>query len=209
MKKLLVITILSTILICVSNILSFYLFNYPDDEKVLKIIKYYTDWQELAVIYFSIFSISILLSLFLFKKQKFAKKFYISIICFNIILFIFISVKGVNSFIENKKYLEETITQFRKDAEKDIEIDNVKCFSQGLMLPPQSEIDAKIQKNIEIIRKKYGLNHKNLGCTISPILTKAQEEYKKITDVYLEKRNGKNWKIKMKKEIDSINKNSR
>jgi hypothetical protein len=209
MKKLLFITILSTILVCIINIFSFYLFNYPDDTEIWEIIKYYTEWKELIVVYFLIFSFSILLSLFLFKKQKFTKKFYFFIICFNIILFVFISVKGVNSLIENKKYLEQTITEFRKDAEKDIKIDNVKCFSQGLMLPPKSDIDAKIQSDIEIIQKKYGLNHKNLGCTISPILTKAQEEYKKITDVYLEKRNGKNWKIKMRKQIDSINKNSR
>ena len=209
MKKLLFITILTTFAVCLINIFSFYLFNYPDKTDIWKIIKYYTEWKELIFIYSLVISFTILVSLFLFKEHKFIKKFYIFIIGFNIILFIFIIVKGLNSLIENKKHLEEVVTEFRKNAEKDIKIDNVKYFSQGFMLPPKSIIDAKNQSNIETIRKKYGLNHKNLGCTISPILMRAQEEYKKITDAYLEKRNGKNWEIKMRKKIDSINKNSR
>ena len=209
MKKLLFITILSTILVCLINIFSFYLFNYPDKTDIWKIIKYYTEWKELIFIYSLVFSVTILLSLFLFKEHKFIKKFYVFIIGFNAILLIFISVKGLNSLIENKKNLIKTITEFRQNAEKDIKIDNVKYFSQGLMLPPKSEIDAKNQSNIETIRKRYGLNQKNLGCTISPILTRAQEEYKKITVAYLEKRNVKNWEIKMRIQIDSINKNSR
>ena len=103
MKKLLFITILSTILVCLINIFSFYLFNYPDKTDIWKIIKYYTEWKELIFIYSLVFSVTILLSLFLFKEHKFITKFYVFIIGFNAILFIFISVKGLNSLIENKK----------------------------------------------------------------------------------------------------------
>ena len=209
MKKLLLTAILSTILVFLINVLSFYLFNYPDDSEILRVLKYYTKWEELIFIYLAILIISAILSLFLFRKHLFIKKFYISIICFNIILIVIFCVNGIKSYIENKRYLEETLIEFRKNAKNDIKIDKVKYFSQGLLLPPKSEIDAEMHNKIKRIYNKYGLNHKNLGCTISPILTKAQDEYKKITDIYLEKRNGKNWKIRMKKKIDSINKNSR
>jgi hypothetical protein len=205
MKKLLYLTILTTILIYLINVFSFYLFNYPDDSEILTVISYYSQWRELLVVYFLILSISILLSLFLFKRHKFLKKFYISIICLNIILFIFISIKAINSFIENKKYLDEIVTEFRQNAENDIKNDNVKYFSQGLLIPPRSKKDSKKADKANKFLKKYGLNHKSLGCIISPHLTKAQEEYKKITDVYLEKRNGKNWRNRMRKQIDSIN----
>ena len=71
-------------------------------------------------------------------------------------------------------------------------------------------------KNQEVIKVKtdsilkiYGISVKNLGCTIMPELTKATEEYAKITEVYLTKRNGKGWRIKMENEIQKINKNYR
>ena len=103
----------------------------------------------------------------------------------------------------------DLIAEFRKDAEKDIKDDNVKIFGQGLPLPPKTEKDEERQNQIEKVWKKYGLHKKNLGCIISDEFTKAQEEYVKITDVYLEKRNGKGWRLEMKHQIDSINKNYR
>ena len=42
-----------------------------------------------------------------------------------------------------------------------------------------------------------------------PELTKATEEYEKITETYLTKRNGKGWRIKMENEIRKVNKNYR
>lgn len=209
MKKLLVSTILTTILIWTITVFSYYLINYPDDLEILKILKDDVEWKPFLIMYFSIILISILFSLVLFKKQVFIKKFYISIIGFNIIGTIIISTIGINGFIENKIFFDELLTEFRQNAENDIKNDNVKYFSQGLLLPPKSEKDVKIAEDVEKILKKYGLNHKHLGCTIYPQLTKAQEEYRKITDVYLEKRNGKNWRNRMRKQIDSINKSNR
>ncbi len=209
MKKLLIITIFSTILLWIINIFVYYLFDYPNELDILKIIRNNVEWKPLLLIYLALIFISIVASLLFYKHITFVNKFYKIMISFNIIGMIIMSIYGINRFVENKNSFDEILTDFRKDAEKDIKEDNVKIFGQGLPLPPKTEKDAERQKQIEKVRKVYGLSGKNLGCIISYQLTKAQEEYVKITDEYLEKRNGKGWRLKMKNQIDSINKNYR
>lgn len=204
MKKIYALTVLSSILICALNIFSFYLLNYPDDTEILKVITEFVDWKLSLIIFFIFILSSIIISFLLFKKQQLKRKFCISMISLNLIGIIFICVKGMQSFNENKNELNQILNEYRENAENDIKNDNVKYFSQGLMLPPKLEKDAKISENIEKLKQIYGLNHKNLGCIISPKLTLAQEEYEKRTAVYLEKRNGKNWEIKMRKQIDTL-----
>ena len=103
----------------------------------------------------------------------------------------------------------EFIAEFKKDAEIDIKNDDVKTFGFGLPLPPKNEVQKIKKVKTDSILKIYGLKVKNLGCTIMPELTKATEEYTKITEVYLTKRNGKGWRMKMENEIRKINKNYR
>ena len=122
----------------------------------------------------------------------------------NLIGIIFVSSIGINRFIINKKDFEEVIIKFRNDAVIDIKNDNVKYFSQGLFLPPRTESEKLIKNDIKKVFKNYGLNYRSLGCTVMPHVTKAKDEYIRITDIYLNKRNGNGWRIKMKKQIDSI-----
>jgi hypothetical protein len=110
---------------------------------------------------------------------------------------------------KNSKFEEELLAQFKKDAENDIKNDNVKTFGFGLPLPPKNKVQEVEKVKTDSILKSYGLTVKNLGCTIMPELTKASEEYEKITEVYLTKRNGKGWRMKMENEIRKINKNYR
>jgi len=130
-------------------------------------------------------------------------------IIFNIIGMIFMSTNGINRFIQNKNSYDEILTEFRKDAENDIRNDDVKTFSFGLPLPPKNEVQAIEKTKTDSILKIYGLKIKNLGCTIMPELTKASEEYEKITEVYLTNRNGKGWRLKMENEIQKVKKNYR
>lgn len=119
------------------------------------------------------------------------------------------SANGISRFIQNKNSYDEILTEFRKDAENDIRNDDVKTFGFGLPLPPKNKAQAIEKTKTDSILKIYGLKVKNLGCTIMPELTKASEEYKKITEVYLTKRNGKGWRLKMENEIRKVKKNYR
>ena len=114
------------------------------------------------------------------------------------------------------------------NAQHDIEVDSVKYFTTGLpFIGPHyiKSVDDTMSKktldNMEIIfdkidlkqkfrkeiHNKYGLYERNLGCVIDKQISILKKKYEKITNPYLEKRNGKGWREKMKKEIDDINKN--
>ncbi|PIF32003.1 hypothetical protein CLU81_2515 [Flavobacterium sp. 9] len=97
------------------------------------------------------------------------------------------------------------LVEFKNKAYHDIKVDNVKLFGFGLPLPPRDSLEL-LENNKRInIRKKYGLVIKNLGCTVDDKeLDSAVSEYYKITNIYLEERNGKGWKEKMEKELNSI-----
>jgi L-cystine uptake protein TcyP (sodium:dicarboxylate symporter family) len=209
MKKLLIITFLSTVLLWITNIFVYYLLDYPNELEILKIIKENVEWKPLLLIYLALIFISIISSFLFFKNRTFLNKFCRIMITFNIIGMIIMSVIGINRFIENKKYFDEILTEFREKAKNDIKNDDVKTFGFGLPLPPKNKVQAIEKTKTDSILKIYGLKVKNLGCTISIELTKASEEYERITEVYLTKRNGKGWRLKMENEIQKVKKNYR
>lgn len=139
------------------------------------------------------------------------KKLLIILIAFLIcigFIFLFFPFKN-KAKIENEKFANEIISQFRKDAENDIKNDDIKTFGFGFPLPPKNKNQEIVKTKTDSILKIYGISVKNLGCTIMPELTKAKKEYEKITEKYLTKRNGKGWRVKMENEIRKINKNYR
>ena len=129
----------------------------------------------------------------------------------SIILFSAIAIIVYKPFARsnNSEFETELVAQFKEDAESDIKNDDVKTFGFGLPLPPKNKVQEVEKVKTDSILKIYGLTVKNLGCTIMPELTKATEEYEKVTEVYLTKRNGKGWRMKMENEIRKINKNYR
>lgn len=101
----------------------------------------------------------------------------------------------------------EIVIKYRKEAEKDITSDSVKNFSRTFIKLSKKEIEMQ-QKMVEI-QRKYGLHQKSVKTVVSYELKEAEAEYQRIVFPYLEKRNGKGWREKMSKEIDSMLKNYR
>lgn len=113
-------------------------------------------------------------------------------------------INWIHSFYIIYDTQNQLINEFRKEAEIDIRNDDVKILTQGIPLPPKNEFLQAQDDSIQLVRKKYGLTIKNIGCIISPEINAAQDEYNKVTEIYLEKRNGKNWRTKMQDEIGII-----
>ena len=112
---------------------------------------------------------------------------------------------------------DSSFTEILDNANEDIKVDSVKYFTAGLpFIRPVivgskdttfvDSIEIKRQK-LKDIYKKYGLYEMNLGCVIDKQTSIVERKYKKITNPYLEKRNGKGWKEKMNKEIEKLNLN--
>ncbi|WP_264535594.1 hypothetical protein [Flavobacterium sp. N1736] len=97
------------------------------------------------------------------------------------------------------------LAKYENQAYHDIKADSVKTFSFGLVLPPRDSLELLRGNKIVNVYRKYGLFIKNLGCTVgNEELDSAVSKYYKITNIYLEKRNGKRWEEKMKKELNNI-----
>jgi metal-dependent hydrolase (beta-lactamase superfamily II) len=110
---------------------------------------------------------------------------------------------GIYRFYSNKQELDNSIIFYQNEARTDIKNDKVKELVGGLLLPPRNKSEyVKFQKK-DFIRKKYGIVISG-NCIVSESMEILKKEYKKISEPYLEKRNGKNWREKMEKEIDAI-----
>jgi hypothetical protein len=196
MRKLYLIALLSSIAFWLMLIIANLIFsNYYD----LDFIKD-NNWTEVGEIFLAIIILASLGSFFLYRKARLLKKFLISFSVLCSVVTIVLMINWMHSFYIIYETQKQLISEFRKEAEIDIRNDNVKILTQGIpLISNKSQYDS-----IEKIEQKYGLSVKNIGCIIAPEITAAEAEYIKITEVYLEKRNGKNWRIKMQSEIDAI-----
>ena len=200
MKKLYLISFLSflsywLVVVAVSYIISSY---YEID--FLK----QNNWKEDFLFLTATIIFASVTAFFVYRRQPFLKKFLVLFSAFCIILTIIVAIDWAIIISQIKANRDQLVNEFIREAEYDIKNDNVKVFSQGFPIPPKNESLQIQDDSIKKILKKFGLTRENLGCTISPELTKAQEEYQKITEVYLEKRNGKNWRDRMENEIEKV-----
>ena len=104
------------------------------------------------------------------------------------------------------------LTEYENKAIQDIKADSVKIFTYGLPFISPLENERKIQEirkyKLDSVYKNYGLYKQNLGCVIGDKkMDKAIKEYHKITNLYLDKRNGKGWREKMEKDLNSVDVN--
>ena len=83
-------------------------------------------------------------------------------------------------------------------AKRDIRNGNIQLVSYGLPIP-------ELVKESEI-RKKYGFSKSNIGCIVTTDLIRGISKYNDVVESYLNKRNGHNWRLRYKREIDSVRK---
>ncbi len=71
----------------------------------------------------------------------------------------------------------------------DIATDNAKLIYSGWGGQPEE---------IKVLQKKYGFQEYNLGCTVA--LHKSMNQYNDVINQYLDRLNGRNWRITYEKE---------
>jgi glucan phosphoethanolaminetransferase (alkaline phosphatase superfamily) len=194
---------ISTLILWIVNILVYYLFNYPEHFTLTDILTQHVEWKELLLIYGVLFLVAIFFSLIFYKKISFSRKLIRSMILINVLCTFLMLANGLYRFYNNRQELKESVLSFQNEAKEDIKKDKIKEFGGGLLLPPKNKIEYKKFVKVDSIKKNYGLIPVSY-CTISESLEISKEEYRKISEPYLEKRNGKNWREKMRQEIESI-----
>jgi hypothetical protein len=83
-------------------------------------------------------------------------------------------------------------------ARRDIKNVNIQIIFTGL--PMICSRDSEIKA----VRVKYGFKVNHIGCVVSTQEMNGIEVYNNVVEQYLAERNGKNWRIAYKTEVDSL-----
>lgn len=201
-RNLIIINLIVILLVTTVYILGHYFINYPMPFDLWYILKE-CQLQYLLAVFIIIGIVSYLISSLDFKKLSFKGKFLRVFPALNSLILIFLTYTASAAFVKNKKDLSSLEKHYIQEVESDIKKDQIVMRYSGFFIPTY---DDKTANQVNSIYKKYGVVSKNTGCIIDAMDTKAQEKYNELADIYLEKRNGKGWKIKMKKEIDDLKK---
>jgi len=113
-----------------------------------------------------------------------------------ILVSVFILIISASIILWRKYGISSEYNYF--SAKSDIKNGKVRFISYGL--PQITSKDAEI----EMVRKKYGFTGSNMGCVASDEDFRTAEIYNNVVEEYLIKRNGKDWRIKFQKEVDSL-----
>lgn len=202
-KKLAYLNIFIILLLAAMYIGGYYLLNYPMRFSFWYLI------EECQPIYLCVMLaitalIAYLISSIPFKNQFFKNKFIRVFPVLNTMILIFFMYSSTSTFIVTKKEISKAENQYILQAEKDIKNDAVTFrYAGGFSIP---KYDEETIRTIDSIRKKYGIAYENTGCIIDYIDIEAKKKYEETVKPYLEKRNGKDWEIKMEKEIAHLKK---
>lgn len=202
-KKLIIANVAVILLVTGMYIFGYYCINYPMKFDVVYIVKE-CQLQYLPAVFVVTALASYLVSSLDFKKLNFKSKFLSIFPFLNMLALAFFIYIAAEGFIKNKKELTNKENYYIREAEKDIQKDQIVIrYKGGFSLPVY---DQTTTRKIDSIGNKYGITSENTGCVSDPIDIKGQEKYCEVTDSYLEKRNGKGWKERMRKEMDELKK---
>ncbi|KMQ60273.1 hypothetical protein ACM46_18890 [Chryseobacterium angstadtii] len=202
-KKLIAINSAVVLLLAAVYVLGYYVMNYPMRFDLWYLLKECQLQYLIAVLCITALA-SYLISSLDFKKLNFKSKFLSVFPVVNILAVAFFVYIAADGFIKNKRKLTNQENYYIREAKKDIQKDQIMMrYTGGFSV---SGYDQKTLSRIDSVTRKYGIISQNTGCTVDMTDIKAQEKYDEITNPYLEKRNGKGWKERMKKEIDDVKK---
>lgn len=163
-------------------------------------INHFTDYETeyILIILLIIGLLAYLIASVKNKQNNFLHIFFI----LNCLFLAFLVFEGSSEYIKKKKELTLREIEYIEQAKKDIENDRVTYkFAGGLAV---SDYNEETENKIDSIYKNYGVTYFNTGCIVDFMDLKAQKKYQETVKPYLIKRNGKNWELKMKSEIEKI-----
>lgn len=83
-------------------------------------------------------------------------------------------------------------------ANRDIKEGKVRFVTYGLPMPSSKD------EEIDSLAAKYGFGSTEIGCTVTEQEINAIATYNSVIEHYLQKRNGKYWRINYQRQVDSL-----
>ena len=168
---------------------------------VLDVSYFGQDWTDfwkhinftaILIIVTIVIAIGLLLGLFLFRKRKYKERLWLTLP----IAFILFSFADISKTAISYYGLDEEYNYFT--AKRDIKNGKVQILETGLLLPT-SDWDKR-QAAQKITENYFGYKSIYLGC----VVTNGISTYNFIMEDYLDKRNGKEWRLRERQMRDSI-----
>lgn len=98
---------------------------------------------------------------------------------------------------DKRSEFKKILSEIKQQAARDIQAGTIRYISYGL-----PHIDSNYMKR-DSIMAQYGI-HYTFNCIIDQFIKERDTYYKQLTNAYLDKRNGKNWKKKMQRELEQF-----
>lgn len=164
----------------------------------------YFDWLSIFLIICASVVFALIISLQRIKNWPYKEKFLKVFCVLNVLILFFLIFLVIKYYLEVRRDIIKTEKQYVTKAKSDIKNDNITFeFAGGFSIPIYTE---KTENKIDSVYKNYGITYVSTGCVYDDYTYEGQQKYKETVQPYLEKRNGKNWEQKMKREVQQLKK---
>ncbi|UKB84345.1 hypothetical protein LF887_01440 [Chryseobacterium sp. MEBOG06] len=197
--------LLIIILLIISYFFNTYSANYPSKLRA-DLISFDFDMKIFLYCLIAIFLLSTFMAAIPFRNKRYGYKFFLVFISMNLVFIIINFIGSSKQYFEKKNEYEYLLVKTKQRAESDMKTDLIKCYYFGgdFIFDNLYRDHQKIGKEIDSLTKTYGVIYINKGGAIDDISIELNNRYEEYTESFLEKRNGKKWKYKMKKEIELL-----
>ncbi|KXH82956.1 FEKKY domain-containing protein [Chryseobacterium kwangjuense] len=193
------------LLLILSYIFNIYSANYPSKLRS-NLISFDFDAKVFIYAFVIILFLSTLFAFIPLKNKIYSYKFFTSFFIFSSIFMIINFIGNFKQYFDKKNEFENLLVKTNRQAKSDIQKGLIKYYYFGgdSILDNTYSNHPKLQYEIDSLTRTYGVVFLNEGGSIDLISLELNKKYKEYTESYLEKRNGKNWKLKMEEEIETI-----
>ena len=173
---------------------SYQSFLYPADFAIVPLLRQ-VEWKSSFLLYTALLLLAFTFSFMLSRQGAFQRTFFKTLLALQIAAMMTMSILTFLTLNKKRSGLKELFSELEKQAAHDIEADSIRYISYGFPIPDSNYVKR------DSIMAKYGIYNTPV-CIIEPISGTRDLYYEKLTRHHLDKRNGKNWKMKMQKELE-------
>jgi hypothetical protein len=152
------------------------------------------DITRILIIISIVTAIGLFMGLFFFRKKQYKQRLLLTLP----IALILFSLADITKVAISYYGLDEEYNYFT--AKRDIKNGKVQILETGLLLPNPNVDWEKQQAAEKIVEKRFGYKSVYLEC----IVTNGIGIYNNVMEDYLDKANGKNWRVKSRQTFDSL-----
>jgi hypothetical protein len=193
MTKWKILNVVAFLLLVVAIMAGCHSFLYPAPFSVIPLLKQ-IGWKSFLLLYTALLLLAFTFSFILSSRYLFQKTFFKTLLTLHIAAIMSVSILAFLTLTKKRSALKELFPELEKQAARDIQADSIRYIPYEFPIPDSND------RKRDSIMANYSIYIK-LTFIIGTIYKMRDLYYEKLTQQHLDKRNGKNWKMKMQKEL--------